>query len=205
MLQTWLGELKFQDVALNPAELASLQYMREEEKLAHDIYLAFHELWGKSVFPVFANIAESEKRHTDAIKWLINHYQLPDPASLVRGKFTESKLQNLYHELLKTGQVSIIAALQVSAALEEIDITDLNKILQSSVNPNIQRVYRELLQGSHDHLRAFVHQLQLNGIHYAPQTLELAEFEEILRAVTPAIPPTDVKNDVKKVVFMTQR
>jgi len=201
MLQTWLGELQFQEMALSAAELASVNYMREEEKLAHDIYFAFHELWGNETFPIFANIAESEQRHSDAIKWLIDNYQLPDPAISEQGKFTEPKLQNLYHELLKTGQASIIAALQVGAALEEIDITDLNATLQRSTNPNIQRVYRELLQGSHDHLRAFVHQLKLHGISYTPQTLEPAEFEEILRAVPPATPTTDVR----KVVFMTQR
>ena len=201
MLQTWLGELKFQNVPLNAAELASVCYMRKEEKLAHDIYSAFHELWGNETFPIFANIAESEQRHSDAVKWLIDNYQLPDPAISEQGKFTEPRLQNLYQELLQTGQTSIIAALQVGTALEEIDITDLNSTLRNSRNPNIRRVYQELLQGSHDHLRAFVHQLKLHGISYTPQTLEPAEFEEILRAVPPATPTTDVR----KVVFMTQR
>jgi hypothetical protein len=201
MLQTSLGESQFQDIALNVIELASVLYTREEEKLAHDIYFAFHERWGNRATPIFANIAESEQRHSDTIKELLAHYQLTDPAMSQAGEFTEARLQNLYDELLAKGQPSVIAALQVGAALEEIDITDLNSILRDSVNPNIQRVYRELLQGSHDHLRAFVYQLKLNNLDYVPQTLELAEFETIVQAVMPATSTTDAK----KVIFMTQR
>lgn len=201
MLQTWQGELKFENVALNALELASMRYVREEEKLAHDIYSAFHELWGNSAYPIFTNIAESEQRHCDAMQWLLDNYQITVPIIPQLGRFTEPKLQNLYHELLTQGQSSIIAALQVGAALEEIDIDDLNATLRSSTNPNIQHVYRELLQGSHDHLRAFVQQLKLNHVSYAPRTLETIEFENILHTVTPAVSATDAK----KVVFMTRR
>ncbi|MEZ5672468.1 MAG: DUF2202 domain-containing protein [Thiotrichaceae bacterium] len=201
MLQTWQGELKFENVALNASESASMRYMREEEKLAHDIYSAFHELWGNSAYPIFANIAESEQRHCDAMQWLLDNYHITVSIIPQSGQFTEPKLQNLYHELLAQGQSSIIAALQVGARLEEIDINDLNVTLRSSTNPNIQHVYRELLQGSHDHLRAFVYQLKLNHVNYTPQTLELVEFERILQSITPAVLATDAK----KVVFMTQR
>ena len=35
---------------VSPAEAASLQFMREEEKLAHDVYVTLYEQWGLRVF-----------------------------------------------------------------------------------------------------------------------------------------------------------
>jgi hypothetical protein len=61
---------------LDYEEEQSLLFMREEEKLARDVYLAFYEEWGK---PVFSNIAESEQTHTDAVAEKIEKYGLPDP------------------------------------------------------------------------------------------------------------------------------
>lgn len=42
---------------LNAAEIEGLLFMREEEKLAHDVYLALYAKWG---LPIFQNIAQSE-------------------------------------------------------------------------------------------------------------------------------------------------
>lgn len=54
--------------ALSAEEIAGLYYMREEEKLAHDVYLNLYDRWGAQVF---ANIAESETAHTEAVRQLI--------------------------------------------------------------------------------------------------------------------------------------
>lgn len=196
-----LNTLEFQNIPLTPAETASILYMREEEKLARDIYSVFHEFWSTEPRSIFSNIAQSEQRHGDALNTLITHYKLPNPVIATIGKFTEPKLQNLYQQLLIAGQSSITAALEVGAALEEIDITDLNTMLQHSENPNIQAVYQELLRGSHDHLRAFVHQLQLHHISYPPKTLQPTEFNKIIQEITPnnsAVP-------AQKIVLMSRR
>ena len=52
---------------------ATLQFMREEEKLAHDVYVVFSEMYAgeASRSKIFAQIAESEQRHTDAVKGLL--------------------------------------------------------------------------------------------------------------------------------------
>lgn len=195
-----LNSLKFQDIPLTPAETAAILYMREEEKLARDIYSIFHEFWSTEPRSIFSNIAQSEQRHGDVLNLLINHYKLLDPVISTIGKFTEPKLQQLYQKLLITGQSSITAALEVGAQLEEIDISDLNAMLQHSENPNIQAVYQELLRGSHDHLRAFVHQLKLHHITYTPQTLQQIEFNKILQEISPS-----VSSPAQKVVLMTRR
>lgn len=192
--------LKFQNIPLAPAETASILYMREEEKLARDIYSIFHEFWSTEPRSIFSNIAQSEQRHGDLLNSLIIHYKLSDPVISTVGKFTEPKLQQLYQKLLITGQGSIAAALEVGAKLEEIDISDLNSMLQHSENPNIQAVYQELLRGSHDHLRAFVHQLKLRQIAYTPQTLQQAEFDKILQEISPSDSST-----TQKVILMTRR
>ncbi|MDK2464101.1 MAG: DUF2202 domain-containing protein, partial [Candidatus Korarchaeota archaeon] len=50
-------------------EIQGLLYMREEEKLARDVYLTLYEKWG---LPIFQNIARSEQTHMDAVKTLLD-------------------------------------------------------------------------------------------------------------------------------------
>ena len=96
---------------LTEAEIEGLMEMREEEKLARDVYLKFYEIHG---YIVFSNIAKSETRHSDAVLRLINGYGLTDPA------FTE-----LYNQLTEQGSESLVEALKVGAFIEEYDINDL--------------------------------------------------------------------------------
>ncbi len=63
---------------LTEAEVEGLLYMREEEKLAHDVYVTLYGIWGT---PVFQNIANSEQTHTEAVKNLLDIYGLEDPPS----------------------------------------------------------------------------------------------------------------------------
>ncbi|NOR83897.1 MAG: DUF2202 domain-containing protein, partial [Ardenticatenales bacterium] len=83
---------------LTDAEASGLLYMREEEKLARDVYLTLFELWD---FQSFANIARSEQTHTDAVQRLLERYDLPDPAGGQSvGEFTNPDLQALYDQLV---------------------------------------------------------------------------------------------------------
>ena len=50
--------------ALTPHEIAHMRYMREEEKLARDVYLDLANHWS---IPVFGKIAQAEQRHMDAV------------------------------------------------------------------------------------------------------------------------------------------
>ncbi|MCP4143444.1 MAG: DUF2202 domain-containing protein [Chloroflexi bacterium] len=56
---------------ISQAETDGLAFMREEEKLARDVYLTLYEQW--ELRP-FSNIAESEQKHTDAVKNLLGPY-----------------------------------------------------------------------------------------------------------------------------------
>ena len=132
----------------------TILYMREEEKLARDIYLTLDDLWDADVF---ANIAASEQRHMDAIGRIITLYGLEDPvADHAIGIFTNNTLAAQYKDLINKGSVSLQEALQVGVLVEQTDIQDLEKaLLVEGLPTTVQRVYTNLLAGSHRHLEAF--------------------------------------------------
>lgn len=163
---------------LTEAEVEGLLYMREEEKLARDVYLALYDTWQQ---PTFQNIASAEQTHMDAVKTLLERYELDDPtAGQDYGEFTNPDLQSLYDQLVAEGNQSLEAALQVGAAIEEIDILDLEKHLSETEREDIQLVYENLLRGSRNHLRAFVSTLQRQDATYEPQYMSLAAYDAIL-------------------------
>jgi hypothetical protein len=139
---------------LTAAEIAELQYMREEEKLARDVYRAMAAEWPQAT--VFSRIAASEQRHMDAVKVVLNRYGIADPAAgKAAGRFTNPELQELYDELVAKGSRSLDAALGVGVTIERADIADLEKALEETGNPDLERLYGNLLRGSQNHLRAF--------------------------------------------------
>jgi hypothetical protein len=175
-----INDLPFEEV--NPGEMDGLIFMREEEKLARDVYLRLFENWGKRVFK---NISESEQTHTDAIKYLLEKYEIPDPVGNdSSGVFKNVILQDLYNTLIEQGSISLIEALKVGALIEEIDILDIQKELDVHVdNEDITMVYNNLLKGSRNHLRAFVKNLSRQGIEYLPVKLTEQQYLQILSNV----------------------
>jgi len=164
---------------LTEQEIEGLLFMREEEKLARDVYLTFDEMY--SELPIFENIAESEKRHMDAIKILLDKYDLDDPAAGNDiGEFTNQELQNLYYQLIEEGEQSLNDALTVGGKIEEIDIIDLKNYIEQTDKTDLERVYSNLLKGSKNHLRAFVKELKKQGVTYEPFYLSQEEFDEII-------------------------
>ena len=155
-------------IALDAVEIADLEYMREEEKLARDVYLTLYDVWGVRTFQ---NISRSEQSHMDAILTLLNRYAIADPAvGNGVGEFTNPELQALYDQLIATGSQSLADALKVGGAIEEIDILDLQRAVAETDKADIQRVYASLLSGSTNHLRAFVSTLaNQTGEVYEPQ------------------------------------
>ena len=167
---------------LSAAEKETLAFMREEEKLAHDIYTELALRWSANT-RVFDNIARSESTHTEAIRQLLLRYALPDPAaSLGAGVYQNDTLQALHKQLLASGMLSLVDALKVGAAIEEIDMIDINKALQTIDNQDIVLVYENLLKGSRNHLRSFVNTLANQGVTYVPQYMATADYQAIVSA-----------------------
>ena len=139
---------------LTAGEEADLQYMREEEKLARDVYRVLGAKWTTAT--VFPRIAASEQRHMDAVKAVLDRYGVSDPAAGNGvGEFTNPALQKLYDEFVGQGARSLAAALAVGVQIEEVDIADLEKALAETGNADLGRLYGNLLRASKNHLRAF--------------------------------------------------
>ena len=155
-------------VELTAAEIEGLIWMREEEKMAGDLYTLFYNAYE---LRIFGNIAQSEGTHTKAVLALLNYYNIDDPVFEETGLFQNDTLQSLFDELKAAGEVSLVEALKVGAFVEETDILDLEEQLTVTTNEDILLVYENLLRGSRNHLRAFVRVLAKYGITYEPISL----------------------------------
>jgi hypothetical protein len=165
---------------LTAAEQEDLLLMREEEKIARDVYLRLYDQWG---LRPFGNISGSEQAHMDMMLALLEHHGLADPVEgLPVGKFHRTDLQGLHDSLLEQGLGHQADAIKVGLLIEELDIADLRKATARTARPETLRVYAELERGSRNHLRAFYRWKQRYGIEYQTAHLEQDEFERIARS-----------------------
>lgn len=173
---TDLTQLPMED--LSEDEKSALLYMREEEKLARDVYLTLAEKYNLNVFN---NIANSEQKHMDTIKILLDKYNLEDSVTSNEvGQFNNSDLASLYTSLVEQGSVSEIEALKIGATIEDLDIKDLTDDLAKTDNQDITQAFESLRDASYNHLRAFVRNLDNAGGDYSPQYISQAEYDEII-------------------------
>ena len=155
---------------LDSNEAAGLTYLREEEKLARDVYLALYSKWGA---PIFGNISVSENRHSSALKLLLDRYGLADPAeNAATGHFKDSALQALYADLTAQAEASLSAALRVGATIEDLDFHDLGNAITATDNEDLKIVYRNLQRGTQNHMEAFLCQLDAEGETYTAQYMD---------------------------------
>jgi hypothetical protein len=164
---------------LSDHELQSLKQMREEEKLARDVYMALYEKWNMNIFN---NIAKSEQTHTDMVALIIKKYSLDDPFIDEYGVFADSTLQELYFTLVEIGNESLAQAVFIGCTIEDLDIYDLEEFLVDTDNQDIRMVYQNLLKGSRNHARSFNGQYAVQGKTYVTQFITAAEWEQIISA-----------------------
>lgn len=155
-----------------------LLYMREEEKLARDVYLALYERWGARTF---LNIAKAEQQHMDAVGALLAARNIEDPvAGSTAGEFKNVDLAALYTSLVEQGMKSIQEAYLVGAIIEDLDIYDLKEYLSKTTDEAEIWVYTNLLKGSENHMRAFIRQLDRYKVTYKARYISEAELASIL-------------------------
>ena len=140
---------------LSNSDRAGILFMYEEEKLAHDLYVAFGERWG---LQIFNNIVQAEQTHSATVSNLAALYEITLPDNEA-GVFDDPTLQELYDELLPQGMISAKSALQVGIIVEETDIADLDERIVASENAQVVQVYQQLSKGSQNHLQAFTRNL----------------------------------------------
>lgn len=145
--------------SLTDKEKIDLVHMREEEKLARDVYQKMIDKWN---LKIFVNIRESEQTHMDQIKILLDRYGVADPVSNNEvGSFSDPKLEGLYYQLVEQGEQSIADALNVGVFIEELDIDDLGVALNNTNHHDIRNVYTNLQEASRNHLESFESSIDL--------------------------------------------
>jgi hypothetical protein len=192
---------------LDNGEQAHLVFMREEEKLARDVYLTLLELWPEQV--TFASISSSEQRHTDTMAAKLVQFgiedpnpdtnDLPDSIGVFTGEDYGAYFTAKFDELVTAGSKSDLAALYVGALIEELDMDDIVNCPKAIVladngieegecgmaytdEPPLQRSYGSLVEGSKNHLRAFVRVIEevIGEGNYQAQYLTQEEVDDIL-------------------------
>ncbi|NLX40946.1 MAG: DUF2202 domain-containing protein [Bacteroidales bacterium] len=161
---------------LTTSEKEGILLMREEEKLAHDVYSFFAQKYN---IPIFRNITNSEVEHQKLVIQLMDQYGIKDSSYEEESKFHNKELQELYDQLTVQGN-TLIDALKIGAYIEELDIHDLKQLMKETDNEVILGTYDPLLWGSQNHLRAFVRNLTNRGVEYQPVFLSAEEFYSIL-------------------------
>ena len=130
-----------------------LTFMVQEEKMGRDLYLEFAEEYGARQF---TNIARSEQKHMDAVRVLLDRYNIADPTQGdAIGEFDNAQIQALYDDLYAKGMESLAKAAKVGITVEKVDIADINDMLEDKPAADITTVLKNLKAGSSNHLGAF--------------------------------------------------
>lgn len=145
-----------EQIDISNDEMNDMKYMVEEEKVARDVYEYLDDIWN---LRVFNNIKQSEERHMQVIKNLLDNYKIDYNVSEERGIFYNKDLQKLYNDLIEKGSKSQYDALEVGKEIELTDIADLKNAINKTKDNYIKQVYTNLLSASQNHLRAFNWQL----------------------------------------------
>lgn len=184
-------------------EQTHLVFMCEEEKLARDVYITLGTQYPGA--KVFGNIDDSEERHKCSVADMLTKYAVANPSTNDNvGVFTGEDygwyFTEKYAALIKRGSVSALEALYVGAFIEELDMLDINQCPKVIVetdngindvsecgkvytdNPDIQRLYESLLEGSKNHLRAYVGDIEtvIGDGNYVAQVLTQEQVDAIL-------------------------
>ena len=164
-------------ITLSQDEINDLSFLREEEKLARDVYIYAYNIYQINIFN---SISNSEQSHMNSVLSLMIKYGIPDSASTEIGVFNNPILQELYYTLTELADISSIQALTVGAIIEDLDINDIDHFINNTTKQDLLDMYDNLTCGSKNHIRAYTNQLENNGVTYTPQYLSVAYYNEIL-------------------------
>jgi hypothetical protein len=163
---------------ISDVEKKHILFMREEEKLARDVYITLGKKW--DIWQM-KRIQKSEQRHMDALKTLIKKFNLEDPVTDdAVGKFNSEHFKELYDKLVKDGSASLVKALTVGAIIEDLDIKDLDECISECQNKQVISIFKNLNRGSRNHMRAFTRALKSNNSSYAPKYISEKQYKSII-------------------------
>lgn len=163
---------------LSEKEISAILYMREEEKLARDVYRTLYAIWPSNVF---YNIPVSEEGHMDVFGQLITQYRLEDPIkNNAEGVYSNPVFTRLFQELTKKGRKSYVDALKVGALIEDKNMHNLIAHGSETEKADLKMVYSTVLAQSQRHMAAFIRNLRREGGAYSPKYITQEQFKEAL-------------------------
>lgn len=172
--------IKFiEESRIDREERQNLENTRQFEKLARDILSNFYH---KYDLEIFGDIADSEQTHMDAMKVLLDRYEIEDPIDEdTPGIFSEETLNDLYQDLLDESGPELWEPLAIGAFLEEMSIHYLEESMDENDNEDIEVIYTAMRNASINHFRALVIETEEESDDvYTPQYLSEEEFDEIM-------------------------
>lgn len=139
--------------SLTADQKAKLAGMADEEKLAHDVYVA---LAASTKDARFTRIAAAESWHLTMVRALLTRYGISDPTvGRADGSFASAQVQQQYRDLVARGSTSADAALAVGRDVENADLAALAGAGTGVGAQDVTTVYARLDRASRMHLRAF--------------------------------------------------
>jgi hypothetical protein len=190
---------------LDAVEASHLTFMREEEKLARDVYLTLAGMYpNQEVFNTIATM--SEQTHADTMRDKLAQFNLPDPnpetnnlpdsIGVFLGEEWGWYFTEKFDALTRAARTSELDALYVGALIEELDMHDIVVCPEVMIDRGypapcglkytdasaLINAYNSLIDGSESHLRAYVGQIEaVIGVgNYEAQYLTQAEVDAIL-------------------------
>lgn len=125
---------------LTTVEVEGLQAAIVEEYMAYNTYAAIIDEYGQ-VAP-FSRIVNAEQKHASALIRLADYYSVEVPEN-------EGKTFDFTY-------TTLAEACQVGVEIETLDAADLQKLISETENPNLIKVYTNLMKASLEkHLVAF--------------------------------------------------
>jgi hypothetical protein len=161
---------------LTADEIEFIFAVREDEKIARDLYISF---FGKFGLKPFENIGKAEDNHIKATEKLFDYYEIDYPALSGNGKFENAIRQKLFDSLLLKVNTEL-DAFKVMAVLEESNIVEYGAVIKTVVNPNIKMVIENLAKASANHFKAAIRQITALGGTYTPEFLTQEQYRAVI-------------------------
>lgn len=132
-------------ISLSKSDIENFQYQYSEEMLARDVYKTFYDLYKVKIFN---NIAQSEQKHMDSVKNILERVNATIPTDY-------GVLNDTFIALKTEGSKGLQQALEVWLKIEMLDIDDIKDTLSTSNNVIVNDILYNIGGASYNHLRWF--------------------------------------------------
>jgi hypothetical protein len=165
--------------SLSYQEIQSAQLRREEEKMAHDLYMQFSQKWG---IPTFYNFSRSKAKHLESTyDELFRPYNLEDPIQdLTIGTFTNPEIKAMYEDYLEKGFRSPQDAIEVVMMILDMDLLHRAAGLAFGQDEEFLEVFEHRTMAAENQIRAMHNQALRYGLTYHAQFIPQERMDSIL-------------------------